>query len=99
MAASKAAPNAATDSQIGGTTQASTGLHHFATSSQPVHYNSTAGATGEELEQQIEAMFDKADDLMINQEKFNEAVSFNIKLFRFIFSFVWLFYLLTSFDI
>ena len=33
------------------------------------------GVSSEELEQQIEAMFDKADDFMINQEKFVEAVS------------------------
>jgi hypothetical protein len=73
LAASKAAPNAATESNIG--TGASTGLHHIQSSSQPP--NASAGQSGEELEQQIEMMFDKADDLMINEEKFHEAVSFN----------------------
>ena len=43
-------------------------------SSQP-HNASGVTQTGEELEQQVELMFDRADDLMINQEKFTEAVS------------------------
>ena len=72
MIQSKAAPNAATDSQA--ITGATSGLHHNLTGSQAYGVNA-AGHSGEELEHQIEVMFDKADNLMINEEKFIEAVS------------------------
>ena len=49
-------------------------------------------AQEEALERKIEQMFDKADDLMINKEKFQEAVSIHalsysllIRLFAYIF--------------
>ncbi len=34
-----------------------------------------AQISGDELDAQLETLFDKADDLMINQKKFDEAVS------------------------
>ena len=38
------------------------------------------GTSGEDLEQQIEAMYDKADDLMINQENFVEAKALYLEI-------------------